>query len=488
MSEDLTRIHNRLLKTIEANFSKPIKIDAIVESVNNSDHCFTIRAQNSDKIIECQTNEHEDLTKLNPGNNVIINGMLRLDPTNTGKVYFAVQYLYLVSEKDKFAHTFNMCNRFSDALNNDRFKTIIKKIEPKFPPTIIRNIGLITISTVPGDDQNIENFKTAFQEKCVGQLFIFRLKNENMSSHLQPAFEYFKKYHEIDLICLLTNKVTTNIICSLSSKDNIKYMLYRKSVPYVISVVSGIDDEPMMQQIQQMHPLTVLLSNKKIEGIDNCINFIHETQSFSRKQLDQGIRQGTNILEKMVENQRKKLFDLKIYMTKLSDYRFLPKINDSTISMPPEKLKKLLIAKLVQVKDMLHNTQIAISKHIIEDAHVQKMYRSMDELEKRTTRNNNTNSNINTNDDTACGSAPESTDLKNLASEHRSQSTDLKNQALLQNQYFQTYPNQINQAQKMIDDVVSEISNQPKKIENKTSDNNSNDTMCINIQRDNGNL
>src|SRR5690606_982278 len=160
-------------------------------------------------------------------------------------------------------------------------------IRSRHPPTIINNIGLIVM---PEDENNIENFKVAFQEKCRGKLFIYRIRYENMESDLLFAFDFFKKYHYIDLICLLTNQLTTNNICSLSSKNIVKYMLNRKNVPYVISIIS------LNKVNSTMQPLTVMLSNEEIENINNCINYIHNIQFSLRKKIDEGIKTGIDIL------------------------------------------------------------------------------------------------------------------------------------------------------------------------------------------------
>ena len=146
-------------------------------------------------------------------------------------------------------------NKLSKFLTNDKVcKYMISEMTPKYPPKMFYNIALIAL---PDDDENIENFKILFQEKCNGKLYVYRLKNNS----LQSALEYFKKYHNIDLICLLTNKLNLKNIYELSSRTNVKYMINRKNVPYIISIISS--------HIKTI-PLTMTLSNKVI-NINECI-------------------------------------------------------------------------------------------------------------------------------------------------------------------------------------------------------------------------
>jgi hypothetical protein len=456
MSKDLSKVHNKLLKTIQANFPKSVEIEAIVDSVNNDTHFFTVRTLDNSKTLKCRTNEYCDITKLKNDDVVTIKGLMQLDPNNTGEIYFSVQCIDISSEKDKYSDAINMYNRLFTTLNSDKCKAIIQKINPKNPPIMVENIGLIVM---PDNEQNIDNFKIAFQEKCVGQLFIFRLKNENIYSHLRSAFEYFKKYHNINLICMLTNQLSTNIICGLSSKDNVRYMLNRKNVPYVVSIISTSPENTTMQ------PLSVMLSNKKIEGINSCIDFIHDIQLSFRKQIDHGIKQGTDILEKVIEKQKKKLFDLKMHVAELSDYRFIPRSTDS----PPERLKDLLEKRLSYQRIILNAIQTGIMKIIINDPRLQKIYLAIIESE-REIKNNSKN-----------GISDElSSNRKNVKQD------GLKQLVLPQNQILKEHSENTSQIKKPTETTITDIMNQTKKIENKTADNSSLDILSINIQRNNG--
>ena len=451
MFKDLFKLHKKLYKTIQANFSEPIEISAVIEMVDAETHIFTIRTDEASKNIECVTKE--DISKLNKGDHIIIKGWLRLHQNNIGKIYFAVEYFYILSEKEKYAKALDIYEKLLSILdNNNKIKNIMNKLATTYPPKIIRNVGLIVM---PGNEQDIESFKVAFLEKCYGHLYIFHLNNP-MDLSLQSAFEYFKEFHNIDLICILTNNLNLNIICALSTVNSVRYMLYRKNVPYIISITTTD-----MEQVIQ--PLTVKLSNQKINGIINCIDFIHDIQSSFMAEINKGINTGVDILEKIIRKYQEKLFDLKMCISKLSDHRFLSKLDDS----PVEKLKNLLIKRMVLEKDILHNIQITIMKNIINDQRVQKYYIEIIQTEKKIQQGKK---NVSFND----------------FNEQLSPKNNIKRITLQQNQYLQEYPEYLDQTKQTLDSITTELM-QTKKIEDKLFDNIPTDILSDNIQRNNNN-
>jgi hypothetical protein len=255
MSKDLSKVYTRLQKAIKINFSQPLVIDGTIESVNCDERVLVVRSLDGNNAIECRA--QADLSKLKEKDRVTVKGWLKLYPNSPGKMYIATEYIYTTTEKEKYSSAIEMYNRLQKTLNTDKCQEAIKKITPLVPPQTVCNIGLIVL---PDNEENLENFKIVFQEKCYGKLFIFRLKNETVESSLQTALEFFKKYHDIDLVCLLTNQLTLKHVCDLSSRENVKYMINRKKSPYIVSVTPPNKDKTVME------PLTVVLSNAKVEG------------------------------------------------------------------------------------------------------------------------------------------------------------------------------------------------------------------------------
>ena len=378
MSKDLSKIYSRLQKTIKVNFSQPLVIDGIIETINVNDHLFVIRSLGGNNAFECRT--QDDLSNFKEKDRITIKGWLKLFPDNSrqetttqttfGKMFIAVEYIYAVSEKEKRNNEIEMYNRLQKTINTEKCQNAIKKITPLIPPEVICNIGLIIL---PDNNENVCNFKIAFQEKCFGKLFVFKLKTNMVDSSLESAFEYFKKYHNIDLICLLTNQMSLQHICDMSSRNNVKYMINRKNSPYIISVVSDSIHKTTME------PLSVSLSNAKVDGISGCIDFIHQIQVSFRKQLEIGIERGRNILLSMINNEKKKLFNYKMCIAELADPRIMGRSNDS----PFDKLKVLIIQRLNRERHILHSIKTIIMKNIIDDPRVQNFFNMMVEAERK---------------------------------------------------------------------------------------------------------
>ena len=444
MSKDLSRLNKRIQKSFEVNFSKPQEIDATINSVNIGEKIFIVKSHDDNCKIECRTNT--DITKIKIGDDVTMKGWLKFYP-NTSKIYFMAEYIYVTTEKQKYSSAINTYQKLRDVLNNKKCQVKINKITSHKPPMMVYNIGLIVL---PDDEENLTNFKIAFQERCCGKLFIYHLTNEKLAVSLGTALEYFKKYHSIDLICLLTNQPTLKSICDLSSQTNIRYMFSRTNVPFVLSVLTNNEDKI------EMTPLSAVLSNTRINGITNCIDYIHNIQSSYRKQLDSGIEIGTSVLQQIIENNKKKLFEYRLCIAELINSK--SSINMPGFVTPVEKLKDLLIKRLQRERFLLYNKKIAIMKNIIEDERLQTPINMFIASEKKIFNQNNDK-----------------------------MSVQIKKVALQQNQHFQEHPDEIPIATKNTDTIVHEMTNQnQKKIENKSSDNISGDILSINIQRTNG--
>lgn len=438
----LTKIRDRLAKTIHVNFVKPVEICAVVRSINIEEKTLIIESDDQNQMIECHT--RENLTQLKQNDQIIVKGLIRLHPTDVGKILLLVDHLYTIKEEEKYANAIDIYGRLMTTLLNEKCKTIVNKLAFMVPPKVISNVALLVLQD---NDQNIENFKTAFQEKCSGKLFIYHLKNGELESSIKGALEYFKKYHDIDLICLLTNQLTLGNICELSSKDNVKYMLNRKKVPYVISIM-GNEKMPM-------EPLTAMLSNKKVVGIFECVEFIHNIQSSFQNEINKGIMTGTNKLKQILEKYRKKLFNLQMCMAELSDPRFTSKKSNHSL----DELKNVLVQKLDKEKNLLYNTQGVIMKSIIDDPRMVGFAYPMIMESESNIRNEKS---ISTNQ----GRNPEINATARVEMNKPNGFPDadkIKKMALQQNVYFQEHPNELEPAKQAFDIISKTMIDQSTK-------------------------
>ncbi|XWV26214.1 hypothetical protein QJ857_gp0862 [Tupanvirus soda lake] len=471
MSKNLDRVYTKLQKAFGVNFSDPIEVEGIAEYINTNDQSFVLRSIDGNSIMECYT--QEDLSKLKDKDKVTVKGWLKFKKgqNNPSKIYIHAKYLYTESEKQKYTNAYEKYNKFKIQLESQKCQNAIKKIKLQQIPQTIHNVGLIVL---PENDGNLENFKVVFQERCYGKLFIYRLNSDTIDSALPVAIEYFKKYHNIDMICLLTNQLTFKNVCDLSSLKNITYMINRKQCPYIVTVESTTKEKTMME------PLIFPLTNTKVNGIIECIDFIHNIQAHLRKDLETGIQKGTDILNKLVEKEKIKLFKYRVHLASLVDPKFHKNTN-GYVDSPIERLRDMVLQKLNREKIKLSKINITIMRNIIDDSRVQGYFEKLVAWEKS-----------NFNDVKKQVSAqPLTSPIRKTANDKEDMSFSIKKNALQQNQYYQMHPENIPQATKTLDTMVFEMATGrpttiPKKIENKSFDNIPGDMLSINIQRTNG--
>ena len=359
MSMDLQKIYNRINKTIQANFPNSIEILAIVNYVDLINNYFTISLNDNTKTLKCRT--ILDFSQLKKDDNINLKASLKVDSINMGKLYLNVEYFFILSEKEIFSESIDLYGKLLMTLQGDKCTSIINKIKLMSPPQYIKNIALLVF---PNDEENIINFKISFQEKCGGKLIIFRLDYQN-DDILRYAFEYFKKYHDIDLICLLTNRMKLIDVCTLSSKNNIRYLLNRKNTPYLISITNNLlcnNDEISME------PLSVMLSNEKIVGINNFTDYIHNNQTNFKKKISDAVNLGKKLCEIKLQYYKNEFFKLQLLTTELYDSKYFENINKLT------KLKNMILNKLLNEKISLMNKFIIIMKNIIDDVSLKKLH------------------------------------------------------------------------------------------------------------------
>jgi len=229
----------------------------------------SIKMDNDTKTIECYT--QENLLGMKIGDTVQVTGFLQLHSNDTGRIYLMCEMICLINESEKIAARQKMYCKLQQALSHEKRRTAIKQFINRPLPLYVKKVGLI-VPVASGNpsitvkyETQLQNFKLLFREMCCGTLYVYQLEND-LDLSLRGAMEYFKKYHNIDLVCLLTNQLNQKQILEISSTENVKYFFRRKNYPYVVSIISNCPNQLMME------PLTAFLSNLKVNSIYDCVH------------------------------------------------------------------------------------------------------------------------------------------------------------------------------------------------------------------------
>lgn len=419
MTNELTRTYIKLQKITKDLFSKPFEFESIIQSIEPiagtiSASKLVVKLSN-EKIVECFILEPMLIKSgIHVGVNVVVRGYFKFVSANFGKIFLVIERIYSVAEKDLYNKASENYGKLGKILENTKHQCIIDRIRSRAMPVQVINIGLI----IPADNtNNVAEFKKLFQEKCVGKLVIFKI---NDCDCISKAIEYFKKYHDIDIIFLLFNQLTLKQVYDLSSCDNVKYMINRRKTPYIVSI-NAI--EPVGVYFE---PLVTLMANKKINGLNNSIDFIHDIQTSYRTKIENGIAHGIDLLHKLSQHGSEKITQCKLLVAELLDPRYL------TIEKSINKLKILLSQKLNREIHILNNIRSNINRNIMDDNRIKQFFNALVDSEKQ-----------------KAVLSPTSTINPSAQ----------KETALHQNQYFQQHPNQITNAAQTMDAIISDLEN-----------------------------
>lgn len=367
---DLSLLYKKINKIHDLSFTKEISVTGKAVSINTDQSYFFITSANGKYKIKCY---YQSFIEFNINDSVCVNGMLLMNSTPDSEYYIKASLVTCDKNKSAVKELTRMYNKISDSLKLEKHVKLIKTIRKKKFPDIIRNVALVV---PPNCFDSLTNFKVIYQEKCRGNLFVFNLNDNDLPSFASTHLEFFKKYHDIDLIVLLTNSITTAQSIQLSSLSNVKYMINRKQFPYIISIST--------KNKIVFNPLTDNLSNEETAEIYGTINKIGNVQSAYRNKLKQCMKLCSEQLNLRLSEYKNKLLKLKLDVAEIN--------SDVSVLMHNKKvenLKILLLGKLNQLHTQMMHSYLTITNNIINDTRVTQIICTWINHEKANLLNNN---------------------------------------------------------------------------------------------------
>jgi len=350
----VTNINQNLNKVLSDKFNKVMKIESTIHNIDTKNNFFLICDKSDtsspmDTTIKCLTNL--DISDLHINDNVILICVLKMNKNST--IYFDVEYLYTVSEEEKMTSRLTKYKTYKNIIISPKNKLKLDMIYNMKYPEIVNNIGLITIDN---NNRASSQFKKEFTNLCNGKLYIYNMKKNKLMTELRFALEYFKKYHNIDLICIVVDKLSTYDVLNMASDENIKYMFRRKGFPYIISVSESHTNDKIVD----------MLSNKHIQTVTECINHIHTNQLIMINKVDDSITLGKSTLLEIVDNYKNMIIDLE---NKLNSQLHSLGANQQKLTTKhiSDKLKTLLVIKIDDHISDLLKKKIFIANTLLED-------------------------------------------------------------------------------------------------------------------------
>lgn len=351
---DLSHVYNKLSLAIQGNFDKQVEI--IGKVTNIGENQFTIQSTDLNQSINCSTKK--SVENINVDDQIFVSGWIKLG-TNTFMINMIVDNYYLYSDDEKYKEMSKIYKKIRKSLETEKYQIICKKHQKISLPHYLYNIGLVCL---PGTDP--AEFKEEFIKKCYGKLFIYRATN-----NISVPFEYFRKYHDINMIVLLADNIDLDQVYQISTIENIKFLLHRKNFPFVMSI-----NDP-----DENFPLTNLLSNMRSNNIHKAISTICNSQTIFDRNLDAAIKLGKKILRQNIRDRKDKLLKLELDLTDTADPGWISSVEETR---PTNLIKNLLFGQLTQYYCEMSNKYQDILKSILEDPRIEQTFGPIIESEK----------------------------------------------------------------------------------------------------------
>jgi len=264
-SEISKKVNDLLL----GEFTDSITIGGNVVKIDVKNNTFTVCDDNKITFF-CRAKT--DVSHLVVNDNLILICLVKFN--SEYGIHFLAEHFYTVTEGEKMqskkkAYEVYKKNILSD---KDKYKTKLNQINNMKYPKFVKNIGLIVMDS---HKQISNKFMVEFKTKCKGNLFVYNMKKNNLATELSFALEFMKKYHDIDLVCIVMDNLNLHDIIEISSFGNIRYMFGRKDFPYIISVSDANKNDRIVD----------ILANKHFKNVTECINYIDINQNATIKKL-----------------------------------------------------------------------------------------------------------------------------------------------------------------------------------------------------------
>src|SRR5271154_1130794 len=396
-NKNIECIQKRLVQSIKTNFPMPLALSTKIVSIDQKSNSFWVMIDS--QKIECFTGL--PINEMKENNIIRLRGHIKTHPIEMGRLIIHVDYFYLMSDEKIFKEKLLKYQELSKTLLTQKCQQFINNFNKRPVPKIIRNIGLIM---TPTSQFNLDNIKLAFQNKCIGNLFIYHLSEASLEKDFVHALEYFKKYSQIDMICFISGIMNMDNIFELSSRDCIRYLINRKCFPYLVYITPNFNSACIGPEgtILELHPtsyrpLSELLANKRLSKIGDCFDFIHDIQAQLRQLIKENIQKGMDLLNNIVKRHKYKLCNLELMAAQFNIYQ-PPKNQVPTID-PVNKLKIALIMKLMDLKIYIQDTEIHFKNHLLDDERVQRVLKDLIRTEPKAKRSHQADDNRDTKDD-----------------------------------------------------------------------------------------
>uniref|UniRef100_A0A6C0CBJ9 Uncharacterized protein n=1 Tax=viral metagenome TaxID=1070528 RepID=A0A6C0CBJ9_9ZZZZ len=352
-----SNIAKKIDTLLAADFSESINVEGIVVNIDAKNNVFAIRDENK-TVFLCRAKT--DVSHLAINDNLILICFVKFG--NGYGIHLLVEYFYTVTEAEKMqskkkAYEMYKKNILSD---KDKYKTKLAKINNMRYPKYVKNIGLIVLDS---HKQMMNKFMTEFKSKCRGNLFVYNMKKSNLSKDLSLAMEYMKKYHNIDVVCVVMDHMNLSEVLEMSSFENIRYVFGRKDYPYLISVSDANKNDRIID----------ILANKHFKTTNECIDHIRINQNTSIEKIMHSFETEKENATGIIQGYYDKIAD---FEQKYNQQLFSLGINlqTSTNKLAFNKLKSLLLEKINEKVSELTDIKKMITMNLLRDPQMDEYF------------------------------------------------------------------------------------------------------------------
>jgi len=405
----LEQISKKLHKAIKLNFSHQFVADVIVTKVDRTAASFV--GKNDCYVLRCLTDL--DISSLAEGQQIRLQGKIVAERNNIGSSYVKVDRFFEIKNSVRYEDEIKKYMTTAKDFNeSDKLKDQLKIIYQRTRPQIIHDVGVVVLS----DHKFIlDTFKAQFQERCVGNLFVYKIPNDlirnnpdyTQSNLYTEAIKFFNR-KRVDLVCVLTDRLTLSQTLSLSSADAIRNTYrYSKSGVYMAAVsqknlltyelkTSDDTDDTIVPEVTDHHCFR--LTNKQFKSVYECISMIHDVQTSHKKIISDALEMAKAEMNDMIEGYRSQLLAIELLNvqpflklkteTKRSKSVSLKNFSKKILNENPiDELKELILTKLDNEKNKLVSVELELTKSMIEMTLCPKTIEAIRSYEKNNSEN-----------------------------------------------------------------------------------------------------